>query len=296
MGAEFVVEQRDRLGATEFAEDFVGRGRPVLVKGALAGSSALTRWTLQYLRERADVREVLLKTLYESSIDVVRKPLDDYLSELQSHEVRSSSGGTDPQPAYLHDIPLTALLPKAADDLEHFPADYFPAWYRGNWANFAQVFLGPAHSLTPLHFDCLLTHNLFFQIKGRKRFILLPAEQLEFCYRHSWRWCQVDAEKPDLERFPLYAKVQPIQVIVEPGDCLYFPPGTLHHVRSLDCALSFNVDWHTRDSAARGVLALFDGMPIKNVYYNAVIALGMWAGVPAEAMFGYYRSYLDYVS
>ncbi len=296
MGAEFMVEQSSQLDPTDFVQDFVRRRRPVLVKGALAGSSALARWTLQYLREHAGVREVPLKTLHESNIEVVRKPLDDYLSELEAHEARSSSGGTVPEPAYLHDIPLTALLPRAADDLEQFPAAYFPAWYRGNWTNFAQVFLGPTGSLTPLHFDCLLTHNLFFQIRGRKRFILIPAEQLKFCYRHSWRWCEVDAEKPDLERFPLYAEAQPIEFIVEPGDCLYLPPGMLHHVRSLDCALSFNVDWHTRDSAARGMLALFDGMPIKNVYYNAVIALGMWAGIPAEAVFGYYRSYLNYIS
>ncbi len=295
MDAEFVVEQRDQLGAMQFAEDFVRRRRPVLVKGALVGSSALTRWTLPYLRGRARVREVPLKILHESTIEVVRKPLDDYLSEFEAHE-GCSSGETAQESAYLHDIPLTALLPKAADDLEHFPADYFPAWYRNNWANFAQVFLGPAHSLTPLHFDCLLTHNLFFQIKGRKRFILIPAEHLKFCYRHSWRWCEVNAEKPDWARFPLYAQAQPFEVIVDPGDCLYLPPGMLHHVRSLDWALSFNVDWHTRDSAARGVLALVNGMPIKNVYYNGVIALGMWAGIPAEAMFRFYRSYLNHIS
>jgi len=125
---------------------------------------------------------------------------------------------------------------------------------------------------------------------------LIPAEQLKFCYRHHWRWCEVDAEKPDLDRFPLYRGAQPVEVIAEPGDCLYFPPGTLHHVRSLDCALSFNVDWHTRDSAAKGVLALANGMPIKNVYYNAVIALGMWSGIPADTLLPYYRSYLNYVS
>ncbi len=173
-----------------------------------------------YLRGRARVREVPLKILHESTSEVVRKPLDDYLSEFEAHE-GCSSGETAQESAYLHDIPLTALLPKAADDLEHFPADDFPAWYRNNWVNFAQVFLGPAHSLTPLHFDCLLTHNLFFQIKGRKRFILIPAEHLKFCYRHSWRWCEVNAEKPDWARFPLYAQAQPFEVIVDPGDRLF---------------------------------------------------------------------------
>ena len=79
-------------------------------------------------------------------------------------------------------------------------------------------------------------------------------------------------------------------------DMLDIPPGMLHHVRSLDCALSFNVDWHTKDSALAGLIAARRGMPAKNVYFNAVIALGLWSGVPAKALLPYYRSYLDYVS
>lgn len=296
MDAEFVVEQTHELDAPQFAERFVKHRKPVLVKGALAGSSAMERWTLGYLRNHAGVREVPLKTMYASSLQVMRKPLGDYLTELESYEARNGMGEILPQAGYLHDIPLIALLPEAAKDLERFPGAYLPQWYRNNWPKFAQVFVGPTHSLTPLHFDCLLTHNLFFQVRGRKRFILIPAEQLKFCYRRQWRWFEVDAEKPDLARFPLYENARPFEVIVEPGDCLYLPPGTLHHVRSLDCAVSFNVDWHTRDSSMRGVLALARGMPLKNVYYNAVIALGMWFGIPAETLFPYYRSYLNYIS
>jgi hypothetical protein len=90
VSAEFVVEQRDDLSATEFVEDFVRRRRPVLVKGALAGSSALARWTVQYVRERAGARKVPLKTLRESSIELTHRPLGDYLSELEAYEARSS--------------------------------------------------------------------------------------------------------------------------------------------------------------------------------------------------------------
>lgn len=77
---------------------------------------------------------------------------------------------------------------------------------------------------------------------------------------------------------------------------LYMPPGMLHHVRSLDGSMSFNVDWHTRDSAIQGVLALKRNMPLKNVYYNAVIALGQCARISAGRVLPWYRSYLNYVS
>jgi hypothetical protein len=70
----------------------------------------------------------------------------------------------------------------------------------------------------------------------------------------------------------------------------------LHHVRSLDCTISFNVDWHTKTSACKGVMALARGMPRKNVYYNAVIALGTCFGLSAKQVLPWYKSYLNYVS
>jgi hypothetical protein len=294
---DYIVDRREDLSAEEFTENYVGRRRPVLVKGALAHCAALSRWTLDFVRRNAGVDRVPLKVLSESEIQVVQKKLGDYIDELEEFEARRNEpSNAPPAPAYLHDIPLTALLPQANSDLENFPWRYFPSWYGKDWANFAQVFLGPSESLTPLHFDCLLTHNLFFQIRGRKRFTLIPPEELGLCYPHHWRWCAVDVEKPDFERFPLYRGAQSAQVLVEPGDALYFPPGTLHHVRSLDCAISFNVDWHTKDSALQGMLAGLRGMPLQNVYYNGVIALGMWCAIPWRRLFPYYRSYLNYVS
>jgi hypothetical protein len=298
MCAELSVDRRENLDAEEFAESYVAGKRPVIVKNALAGSSALSRWNFDRLRQQAGARVVPLKTLSESGIKVTSRRLDEYLDELETFEAKAASAGSErpSAPAYLHDIPLTALLPNVEEDLERFPTDFFPAWYGARWPQFAQVFLGPSHSLTPLHFDCLLTHNLFFQIKGRKRFTLIAHEELKYCYPRRWRWCEIDVEKPDYQRFPLYRFARPVDVVVEPGDCLYLPPGTLHHVRGLDCALSFNVDWHTKKSAAQGVLAAARGMPLKNVYYNAIIAFGLWTGASAQRLFPYYRSYLSYIS
>lgn len=295
---EFVVDRRDRLEADEFAEDYVRRGRPVLVKRALEGCAALSRWNLDHLRQQAGRKQVPVKEWGPSGIQTVPRSFDDYVDNLELYESRLHTGDAtaDQKPAYLHDVPLTSILPEADVDLEKFPSDYFPNWYRAEWWKFAQLFLGPPHSVTPLHFDCLLTHNLFFQIMGRKRFVLIAHEQLKYCYPHHWRWCEVNVEEPDHDRYPLYRMAKPAEVIVEPGDGLYLPPGTLHHVRSLDCALSFNVDWHTKDSAVRGALACAHGMPWKNVYYNAVIVLGLWGGISPKRLFPYYRSYLNYVS
>lgn len=297
-----VVERRENLSSASFFSDFVTKNRPVVVPNALQSCRALSCWSTDYLHKVAGNRTVKLKQgLNEEGVTgmkTVMSGLNEYLdcvtdfeARLQRHEVSAKD-----RPPYLHDLPLLSVLPDAANDLAGFPADYFPRWYQADWLKFAQFFFGPSHSLTPLHFDCLLTHNLFFQVTGRKRFILLEHNQLPLCYRYKWRWCEVDAENPDFMRHPLYREAQVQECIVEPGDMLYMPPGMLHHVRSLECSMSFNVDWHTRTSAIHGVMALARGMPLKNVYYNAVIALGQCTGLSAGRVLPWYRSYLNYVS
>ena len=137
------------------------------MKGSLANCSALSRWTLDFVRRNAGVDTVPLKDLRETEIQVTQKKLDVYIDELEDFEARRDEpSNSPPAPAYLHDIPLTALLPQAHADLESFPWRYFPSWYGEDWAKFAQVFLGPRESLTPLHFDCLLTHNLLLPDQG----------------------------------------------------------------------------------------------------------------------------------
>lgn len=296
------IERRENLSPAEFFSRYVAKSRPVVVPGALRHCPALSRWTFGHLRASRGQHPVKLKIGLSDSgvagLRTVHAPLADYLDQLEAYEdrLRVDPATAAERPPYLHDVPLLSVLPEAADDLAGFPAAYFPAWYRPHWPKFAQLFLGPTHSLTPLHFDCLLTHNLFFQVAGRKRFILLHHDQLAHCYPYRWRWCEVDPEHPDPVRHPLYQAAQPMECVVEPGDLLYMPPGMLHHVRGLEAGISFNVDWHTPGSALCGVAALARGMPRRNAYYNAVIALGLCAGLPVPWLLPWYRPYLNYVS
>jgi hypothetical protein len=290
------VDERDQLSPNEFMRDYVAMRQPVVLRGALKHCDALSDWTLSSLRERAGSRFITLKAWNASGICVTKSRLDSYIDALDEYDRALDAGVAAAAPAYLHDIPLTSVICDAAVDLAPFPKQFFPKWYGADWTTFAQMFLGPTGSVTPLHFDCLLTHNLFFQVCGRKRFILLPQEERAKCYPRDWRWCRVDAEKPDIDRFPLFNEARRGEVVVGPMDLLYLPPGTLHQVRSLDRSLSFNVDWHTRRSVASGALALLEGMPLENVYYNLLIALGLWGGVPARHILPYYKSYLSYIS
>jgi hypothetical protein len=292
------VDIVERLDAAEFAEFYVARRRPVLIKGALNNTSAFANWSFAQVRRDAGDKSMLLKDWGPNGEILTREMrVDAYLDDIDRYEAQRTTGDASVvRPPYLHDVPLTRIFPDAATALAGFPEEFFPKWYGADWSAFAQFFLCPSTSVTPLHFDCLLTHNLFFQLRGRKRFIVLEHAQRDKCYVHDWRWCAVDPEAPDVAKHPLYQLATPHQILVEPGDVFFMPSGMLHHVRSLDASMSFNVDWHTRDSAVDGVLAALRGMPLRNVYYNLVVAFGLWTGVSSRSLMPFYKNYLSYVS
>jgi len=94
----------------------------------------------------------------------------------------------------------------------------------------------------------MLVENLFVQLVGRKRFYLYSPAATPWLYSYPLRsalpnYSRFDPEQPDYEQFPRSRAVQPLEVILEPGDALYLPSRWWHQVRSLDVSVSFNVWW-----------------------------------------------------
>ncbi len=107
-----------------------------------------------------------------------------------------------------------------------------------------RIWLGTAIT-TPAHFD--ESHNIACVVAGRRRFTLLPPEQIENLYvgplDHAPTGTPlslVDFRDPDLARFPRFAQALASARIADllPGDAIYIPPLWWHHVESLE---RFNV-------------------------------------------------------
>ncbi|MFJ8888612.1 cupin-like domain-containing protein [Streptomyces sp. NPDC102402] len=290
------VDVRTELSPEEFRSTYMGR-RPVVMRGAAVHMPAVSTWSAAHLGTVAPEQRVRVKvgTVSTGRTAVVR--LGDYARQLAEWEASVAQGGDagDP-PGYLHDVPLLSMLPELRRDLEPFPVDYFPAFFRDQWWKFTQFFVGPARAVTPLHFDTLLTHNLFFQVQGSKRFVMVADAERGKCYTYNWRWAAVDPEDPDLDRYPHFRDATVLTCDVEAGDVFYMPPGTLHKVISPGASISFNIDWHDRASALRGVAAVREGMPLRNLRYNSLFALGVVAGLPRGLLMPGLRSYYSYIS
>ncbi|NML37843.1 cupin-like domain-containing protein [Chitinophaga sp. G-6-1-13] len=291
-----MIQTVTNIDRRTFYEKYVVPGKPVLIKGGINNWPAVSKWNYDYFMDIGQSLKVPIKTGDLTKGTKIVMSLAEYTALLKQHESELAAQRPVSKAPYLHDVPIFLMMPQLKDDISSFPVDLLPSWYGNNWWKFVQFFMGSSNSLTPLHFDTLCTHNLFFQIQGSKRFYMVKASDWKKCYLNSWRWADVDLETPDFEKFPLLKDAERGDVVVDGGDILFMPSGTLHQVRGLSYSISFNIDWHTRQSVTKGLLSGFRGAPMQNVFYNGVVATGLYFGVPSRYLFKYYQSYLNYVS
>lgn len=291
------LERRGQLDPDEFHREYVGK-RPVIFTDAKRLWGPIQHWTLEYFRQLAGHVEVKYRPGYKlGPHSTERLPLRAFLDAVADYERDRAAGTLAPGrfPPYLHDTPMLEMAPALSADLAHFPSHYLPRWYHRDWARFLLFFIGPSDTLTPLHFDTCETNNLFFQVVGRKRFIVVPPERRDSCYAYDWRWSKVRAESPDYDAYPRFRDASPFQCEIGPGEILYIPPGAFHEVRALEPSISFNLDWHTRRTAFRGTAAVMRGMPLRYAFYNVVHAIGMAGGIPCRWVYPLLRLHLSVV-
>lgn len=288
------IERRYKLSSREFKSNYVDSGKPVIISGVIKSWDSFNKWSLEYLKNISPNLKIYAKKFnHNHDIELCSFTMKEYVELIKEYEVNELNTGLPP---YCHDLPLFSLILPLIEDVQPFPLDYLPKWYWYKWWRYCQFFIGGSNSITPLHFDCLLTNNIFFQLVGRKQFTILLPEDAKYCYRKGWRWFLVNPENPDFNKYPEYKNARPIKFIVNPGDILYMPPGTLHHVRSLDMSISFNIDWHSKKSCLNALAASRKGMPIQNSYYNFLLAMGLVFKIPSPIIFKFYKSYLNYIS
>jgi hypothetical protein len=198
---------------------------------------ALSQWTPEYLRERYGGETVEITANRNSD------PSYDFNIENHNRKIRFRdyvdmvTKGGESNDYYL--IARNHALKEAGfrgllEDIESFP-EYLNAKTPEN----IRLWFGPAGAVTQLH--CDRTNVLMAQIYGRKRVRLIPSNQLELVYSVRGAYSQVDCEKPDYEKYPLFKDARIIDLVLEPGEVLFIPVGWWHHVRSLDISISLSM-------------------------------------------------------
>jgi hypothetical protein len=234
----------------EFVARYVRRSRPVVLAGAARDWPARTRWLPEELGRRFGDRPVpVVRRQSISSVVDARgaltysyapMPMREYLQAVADHrtELYMVFRTQDCLPELLDDVRLPDVCARAS-------------WF-GSRFWFAMEGTGG-----PLHTD--LPHNLYAQVVGRKQFLIAHYWQTGRVYPNApWsgapNYARVDAEQPDLERFPRFGRVQLKLASLEPGDMLYIPSLHWHQARSLTDSVSINLWW--ADGVLREVVRL----------------------------------------
>jgi lysine-specific demethylase 8 len=136
------------------------------------------------------------------------------------------------------------------DDVNSFPLikdDYqLPAMMADKSLFRAKFWLSGAGLITPLHYDPVETFH--WVIRGSKRFVCYPPGVRQFYPFPADSTApfisQVDPDHPDLERFPRFRGVKPVEFTVNAGEILYLPAFWWHQVYSEGAVnVSLNFVW-----------------------------------------------------
>jgi histone arginine demethylase JMJD6 len=232
------IDRRSSLTAREFAREYLDPLRPVIVTTALAAWPALHKWTPEYFRDRWGHLVV--------AVDGRTMTLAELVGEVLA------STAERPAP-YLRNQLLTAWPDEIRRDVEPLPECTHPNWLESRLFPsreppiYLEAYIGGRGAGFPmLHYDGLHTHAYVMEVYGRKEFWVYPPDQTPLLYprpgTESNKSLVNDVERPDLDRFPLFAKADATRFVLEPGETLFVPAGFWHTTRMLTPTISVSIN------------------------------------------------------
>jgi hypothetical protein len=230
------VPRRHKLSRDEFLDAYYTASRPVIITGMLEDWPAMTKWNLDYFKQRFGDREVEIQfgrdadEQYELRKTAHRKTMlfGDYVEWVRNAGRSNNVYMT----AYNEGMNRTALAELWQDIVQ------IPEYLSSEGGADGFLWFGPAGTITPFHHD--LTNNFMAQVIGRKRILMMPACEIGHVYNHEHCFTHVDARQIDLARYPRMADVQVLSCVLNPGEVLFLPVGCWHFVEGLEMSVTMS--------------------------------------------------------
>ena len=142
-------------------------------------------------------------------------------------------------------------------DVEPLPEYFLPNWLRDHYllkpvrevlnrGAAIEIYIGGKGGAFPvLHYDGAGTHAFLMQIYGRKQYIVYPPDQERFLYPSPDKANLSlinSVDRPDLEKFPLFAQAKPTIFVLEPGELLFVPSHWWHTAKMLTPSITISIN------------------------------------------------------
>jgi hypothetical protein len=222
---------RSQLNAQTFRTFSHNEQRPLVIKGYLDNTPAYQNWSLDYFATRAGDVEIPVLS------DGVESRKYSYDRALLQHEVVTVAdvisnikfGGKK----YVNNVSrIFGERPELIQDLDPDRIDKDFGVNMGD-TSITHLFMGGRGTGSSLH--CAVAGNFFFNVKGHKRWVIIPPSLSRYLSPRPSRTClfavsphDAFTEKSDniIQHLPRY------DVVLEPGDALYNPPWWWHAIRN----------------------------------------------------------------
>jgi hypothetical protein len=236
------LEARDAAGLPyeAFVRDYMRRRRPVVVRGAVSGWPALTKWTPEFFRTRFGSKQVQVS--YQDSM-TFEAFIDGVMAS--SHE--------RPGP-YMYRLFIHEHLPEILEDLAPqnpyaFPRRLASPLMRKFWRRpdgYLKLLIGGIGGRFPvMHYDGENAHATVTEIYGDKEFLMYPPSDGAYLYPDPAlpnKSRVIDPHVVDRERFPLQAQATQYRTVLGPGDMVFIPCKWWHTARALSPSISVGMN------------------------------------------------------
>ena len=228
----------DEITPQKFFNDYVKLGRPAIIHNV--PTRAMKYWNFDYISKAVGN----YTTEMRCSPEILTKTVDEYLnSKLDPNAticyLDNNANIFLDNPHLEADLEIEKFSPYAMNRVT--PEGKKPFGYF-----FSQMFLGIFPDLG-VTYHCANYGNLFFMIKGRKKWTFVDSAHSFFLYptfpsvmrnsisRITWHALHVENSSRIInEHYPLFRYAPKYEYVLQPGDMLYNPAWNWHLVENLD--------------------------------------------------------------
>jgi ribosomal protein L16 Arg81 hydroxylase len=254
----------------DFLRDYYYENRIGIFTGAIDHWKA-SKWTFDNLVEKVG---------YDSMVEVQagREKDESYEQNKAKHKQEIKFGEfikkvTSPETgnqiymtAYNHSF-FNPNLAGLLDDMGDI-GDGFLDMQRENYVGSSFLWIGAKDIVTPLHHD--LHNNFFIQIRGKKRWHLVPSMQVPYMYNNTHVFSDMSLMNSDRSQFPNFANASVIEVDVQEGEILFVPIGYWHHVTGLEPSISITMTNFNTHNHFPGYALEYNSRPLETVKANSL--------------------------